>query len=298
MFTNTIVPNQANGALGKPVLRQFLQTDYEVSILTREESAAEFPNGARVIRARYSDLESLKAAMQGQDVVISMVGPAQASQQQHFIDAAIAAGVQRFFPSEFGPYSRQELYSSLSPYVAQPKNAVVDYLRSKESQISWTAVICGGFFEWEMQDGMMGFDFATKTAELIDGGNGIATHTLLPVVAKALVAMLEHAGETENQYVFISSFSVSVREILDVVNIVDDHEWTIKHSKAEDVLAEGQRRVADGDFAGIKDVTRSVAFGDAAVVDLRPYGLWDARLGLPEITLEQAVGDMFGKGVR
>jgi hypothetical protein len=269
-----------------------------VSILTREESAAEFPDGARVIKARYSDPESLKAAMQGQDVVISMVGPAQASEQQRFVDAAIAAGVQRFFPSEFGPYSRETLYSSLSPYVAQPKNALVDYLRSKESQISWTAVICGGFFEWAMEDGMMGFDFTTRTAELIDGGNGITTHTLLPVVAKALVAMLEHAEETKNQYVFISSFSVSTREILEVVNMVDDHEWTVKHSKAEDVLAQGQRRVANGDFSGIKDVTRSVAFGEAAVVDLRPYCLWDTRLKLPEITLEQAIRDLFRKDMR
>jgi hypothetical protein len=241
------------------------------------------------------DPESLKAAMQGQDVIISMVGPAQASEQQRYVDAAIAAGVQRFFPSEFGPYSRQSLYSSLSPYVAQPKNALVDYLRSKEQQISWTAVICGGFFEWAMEDGMMGFDLATRTVEFIDGGNGIVTHTLLPVVVKALVAMLEQAEETKNQYVFISSFSVSTQEIFQVVNAIDDHEWTIKQSKAEDILAQGQRRVANGDFAGIKDVTRSVAFGEAAVVDLRSNGLWDARLNLPEVTLEQAVRDMLKK---
>lgn len=259
------------------------------------ESTAVFPNDVKVIRANYSDPESLTAAMQGQDVIISMVGPAQASEQQRYVDAAIAAGVQRFFPSEFGPYSRQPLYSSLSPYVAQPKNALVDYLHPKEQQISWTAVICGGFFEWAMEDGMMGFDLATRTVEFIDGGNGIVTHTLLPVVAKALVAMLEQAQETKNQYVFISSSSVSTQEIFQVVNAIDDHEWTIKHFKAEDIFAQGQRRVANGDFAGIKDVTRSVAFGEAAVVDLRPNGLWDARLNLPEVTLEQAVRDMLKK---
>jgi PIN domain nuclease of toxin-antitoxin system len=121
------------------------------------------------------------------------------------------------------------------------------------------------------------------------------THTLLPVVAKALVAILEQAQGTENQYVFISSFSVSTQEIFEVVNALDDHEWTIKHSRAEDVLAQGQRRVANGDFAGIKDVTRSVAFGEAAVVDLRSNGLWDARLKLPEVTLEQAVRDILRK---
>jgi hypothetical protein len=163
----------------------------------------------------YSDPESLKAAMQGQDVVISMVGPAQASEQHGYVDAAIAAGVQRFFPSEFGPYSRQPLYSSLSPYVAQPKNALVNYL--------------------------------------------------------------------------------STQEIFEVVNALDDHDWTIKHSKAEDILAQGQRRVANGDFAGTKDITRSVAFGEAAVVDLRSNGLWDTRLNLPKVTLEQAVRDILKK---
>lgn len=84
--------------------------------------------------------------MEGQDVVISMVAVFATGGQQNLVDAAIAAGVKRFLPSEFGPPSRDEKFTTLHPALP-PKVATVDYLRSKESQISWSALIPGAFFD-------------------------------------------------------------------------------------------------------------------------------------------------------
>jgi hypothetical protein len=242
-----------------------------------------------VFKADYTDISSVQGAMEGQDVVISMVGGIAAGDQQVFIDAAIAAGVKRFFPSEFGPYSRNPEFAALNPLILPAKTGTVDYLRSRESEISWSSLVTGAFFDWAMRMGFFGFDLPSKTVTLIDGGTAIFTSTSLSTIGKALITMLDHADETKNQYVFVSSFNVSQKDILDVVEKVDGQKWTVKHDTSEKVIAEGKRKLAAGDFAGIIDLTRGGAFGKQALGDSRPYGLWDDKLGLPKEDIEQAV---------
>lgn len=73
-----------------------------------------------------------------------MVNGAGFSEQLKLVDAAIAAGVKRFIPSEYGCNTADERIRKLVP-VFVGKRKVVDYLISKENEISWTAVITGLF---------------------------------------------------------------------------------------------------------------------------------------------------------
>ncbi|KAH7066901.1 isoflavone reductase family protein [Paraphoma chrysanthemicola] len=272
----------AGGALGTLILNELLNSPYKVSVLSRKESSATFQDGVKVFKADYKDISAVKAAMEGQDVVISNVHGIAAGDQKIFVDAALEAGVKRFFPSEYGPYTRHGKMSEINPYTGPHKAALVDYLRSKEGFISWTAVICGGFFEWAMGNGFNGFDFETKTVGLIDGGTSAFASTKMTTIAKAIRSSIDHAEETKNQYVFIASFHHSQREILDVIEKLAGQKWTIEHLKSEDVIANGERRVQSGDFAGIMDLTRGAALGKLGLADLRPHGLWNAKLGLPQ----------------
>uniref|UniRef100_A0A0D2XL38 NmrA-like domain-containing protein n=1 Tax=Fusarium oxysporum (strain Fo5176) TaxID=660025 RepID=A0A0D2XL38_FUSOF len=281
----------ASGNLGAHVLKLFLDSTYNVTILTRKESKSIFPEGVPIIRADYSDINELKSAMEGQDVVISMVAVFATGGQQNLVDAAIAAGVKRFLPSEFGPPSRDEKFTALHPALP-PKVATVDYLRSKESQISWSALIPGAFFDWAMSIGLFGFDIKSKSVTLIDGGTAVFTATILPTIAKATLAMLEHADATKNQYVYISSFHISQKDILDVVEKVDGQKWTVKHITSEDLIAQGNQRIAEGDLMGATDLVGGAALGKQALGDSRPWGLWDEKLGLEKDDLEQAVKEV------
>jgi nucleoside-diphosphate-sugar epimerase len=231
---------QAGGNLGFHVLKTFLDSPYKVSILTRNESTSTFPEGVPVFRADCSDISQVKHAMEGQDMVISMVAVFATGGQQILVDAAKAAGVKRFFPSEFGPPSRDEKFADLHPALP-PKVATVDYLQSKESQISWSALISGAFFDWAMKIGLFGFDIDSKTVTLIDGGTATFTASTLPTIARATLAMLEHADETKNQYVYISSFHISQKDILDVVEKANGQKWTVKHITSEELIAQGKR---------------------------------------------------------
>jgi hypothetical protein len=84
----------------------------------------------------------------GQDAVISMVGPRGRTTQIKFVNAAVAAGVKRFIPSDFSGDSRHPAGLMILPHF-KDKNDIVDYLKKQESKgLSWTGVFTGIFFDW------------------------------------------------------------------------------------------------------------------------------------------------------
>ena len=78
-----------------------MSAGFDVTIITRVESAATFPSGIPVIRTAYT-VEELTKALAGQDAVVCVVGPAGIGHQVAMIDAAEAAGVKRFIVDDFG----------------------------------------------------------------------------------------------------------------------------------------------------------------------------------------------------
>jgi uncharacterized protein YbjT (DUF2867 family) len=137
----------AGGNLGPSILTEFLKSSFTVTVLSREDSKSTFPSEAKVVKTDYSP-ESLAKAFDGQDAVISIVGNAGFADQTKIIDAAVAAGVKRFVPSEFGSDTDNSDVRAIVP-IFNGKKQVVDYLKGKESDtFSWTALITGPFFDW------------------------------------------------------------------------------------------------------------------------------------------------------
>jgi uncharacterized protein YbjT (DUF2867 family) len=116
-------------------------------VICRKESEAVFPPGVTVRKTDFSG-SSLEAAFQGQDAVISAVGATAFNEQKALVDAAIAAGVQRFIPSEFSANSQSKAVLQLLPLFGQ-KNDVIKYLKSKESSgLTWTGIATSALFDW------------------------------------------------------------------------------------------------------------------------------------------------------
>lgn len=95
---------------------------------------------------------------------------------------------------------------------------------------------------------------------LTDNGSSVFTASALPYIGKAVITALEHAEEKKNQYVFISSFNVIQRDILDVFEKVQRQKWTVKHLTSEEVIATGQKKLTEGDYMGVIDLTRGESF--------------------------------------
>jgi nucleoside-diphosphate-sugar epimerase len=277
----------ASGNLGTPVLNTLLNhSPFDITVVSRQESDRTFPPNVKVIKADYSSQESLTNALKGQDVVLSLVGGAALGDQKKLIDAAIAAGVKRFLPSEYGSNVEDERTRKIVP-VFEAKKGAVNYLKSKEDVIEWSSLVTGGFFDWGLKVGFFGFDFASKTATLIDEGQATFSTTNLEQIGHAIIAVLQKPAETKNQYVYVASFNLSQKEILAEIEKITGEKWTTKQVASADSIQTGREKLAKGDFSGIADLIKGVAFTELG--DLRPAGLWNEKLGLKKESLEDTL---------
>lgn len=140
--------------------------------------------------------------------------------------------------------------------------------------------------------GFLGFDFKSKTATLVDEGQHAFSGTNLQQISLALIALLQKPAETKNQYVFVSSFDVSQKDILAELEKITGESWTIKQVKSEDLIQTGRGKLQKGDFSGIADLIKGVAF--TPLGDLRPVGLWNDKLGLKKESLEDTLKTVMG----
>jgi putative NADH-flavin reductase len=281
---------QAGGNLGPAILSALInESSFNVTVLSRENSTSTFPSGANVIRANYDSPESLKKALEGQDVVISLVASSVLGEQNKFIDAAIAAGVKRFLPSEFGSDTADEKTRAVVP-ISNAKYDTVNYLKSKESELSWTSVITGPFFDWCLRIGFNGFDFGKKTATIFDNGVGRFSTSNLHTVGLAVVKALENPELTKNQYVYVSGLETTQNEILAAVEKVTGEKWMVTQSTTKELADTGRAKVEKGDYMGILDLLRSVTFGaEEELGRFKQTALWNEKLGLPNDDLEKTI---------
>ncbi|CCC13696.1 unnamed protein product [Sordaria macrospora k-hell] len=117
-----------------------------VTAIFRESSTSTFPTEVQVRKADLSSLESLTNAFSGQDAVVCTIATSEAGNQKILADTAVAAGVKRFIPSEFGFNTRPGKIShpviEKLPYMVVKKETV-DYLEeltAKNPGFTWTGL--------------------------------------------------------------------------------------------------------------------------------------------------------------
>lgn len=239
-------------------------------------------------KADYTSVDSLTTAFKGQDAVISLVGSHGLTEQKPIIDAAIAAGVKRFLPSEFGSNTNDPRVLKIVP-IFSAKVGTVDYLKSKEDHITWSSVINGPFFDWGLKVGFLGLNGSTQTATLVDNGAATISATNLRQIGLALVKILENPQLTKNQYIYISSFETTQKELLATAEKITGKKWTVNHVNSKDLLKSGGEKLAKQDFSGVVDLIQGAAYGEDALGDHRPAGLWNDKLGLQKEDFEESV---------
>lgn len=287
---------QAGGNVGSVLLDTFLkESSFKVTVLSRQDSQSTFPSGVKVLHADYDSQDSLIKALQGQDAVISLVGSGVLKDQAKLIDAAIAAGVQRFVPSEFGSDTVDPRNRALVP-ISKDKYEITEKLKNSESKISWTSIITGPFFDWCLRVGFHGFDYKNKTATLYDNGTARFSTTNLHTVALAVVKALEKPELTKNQYVYISGFQTTQKEILAIAEKITDSKWTVKDVSSKQLAEDGKAKVQQGDFSGIFSLLISATFGADEVGYTDSGKLWNDKLGLPKDDLETTIRGVFAEG--
>jgi len=239
----------ASGSMGSVILEKLQDAgDFNITVLRRNGSTATFSSNIHVVDVDYESVEDLTAALKGQDVVVSAIATFQILPQKKIIDAAVAAGVKRFLPSEFGCNLYQPKARQLP--VFQQKVEIEDYLveKSKTSGITYTFVYNNSFLDWGLQN-----DFILKVSDykpvIYNDGEHIFSATRLASIADAVVGILRHPDETKNRPVYIKDVDISQHQLLELAKkAAPEKSWEPSYVKLEDIVAKADARLAQGLF--------------------------------------------------
>ena len=202
----------ATGNLGPTIVKSLVDAGFEVTVLSQSGNTSSLPSAVKTVKVDYSSQESLISALKGQDAFVSTIP--KHDEQPALIDAAIAAGVKRFIPSEFGSNIAGNANTAALP-VFGGKKLTQDYLEKKSNEISYTLISNGLFLDWGIQVGLL-VNLKGEPTRVYDGGNDKHSLTLLSDVAQAVVGVLKHPEETHNRAVYVQTAALSQNEAIEI----------------------------------------------------------------------------------
>lgn len=243
----------------------------------------------------YDSLPSIRAAFGGQDAVVSCITTFATQQQRAIIDAAVAAKVKRFVPSEYGMDSTNVRGHELMPPLGT-KRQQVEYLQSKENEgLSWTALIVGAFFDWAIANGFAGYDFENKTAQKYDSGEQHYEATNVGRIAEAVVKILERPQLTKNEYVFVHSFNVKPNQVLaEIERVTGNVKWKVEQVNLENMYKVGRQTMSNTELnSGAAMCIHALLMGYRSDLGLNDWNEkaqeWGQKLGLEDEDLRMSV---------
>ena len=278
---------------------------HKVTAITRPESTSKVPAGVTVKRVNYDD-ESLVKALQGQEVLIITMGVgAPPDQQTKLIDAAAAANVPWVLPNEWGhDGANVQLGKDILLGDKQTKfRAHIEQL----GKSSWIGISCNFWYEYSLSHGVdtYGFDFKNRTVTFIDDGNTRINTSTWPQCGRGIAGLLtlkllpdnEHdkspcLSQFRNNFVYISSFLVSQKDILDSVMRVTGttcEEWKVSYEPSKERYKSGVEELQKGNRNGFARLLYTRMFyPDGSGNFESSKGLHNDILGLPKEDIDES----------
>ncbi|KAF4452596.1 hypothetical protein F53441_4616 [Fusarium austroafricanum] len=281
----------ASGLLGSKVVDSLLSAGFNVTAITRDESTATFPGSLTVKRVDITSVESIKEALAGQDAVVSTATTAAAGHQKVIIDAAIAARVPRFIPSEFGVPSRQNRDTKIGSLLgAKVQNT--DYLIELAKQhdwFSWTGLSNGLFLDSGLRNPWGFIDIKNRKFRLVDSGNEPYSTSSLAFVGDAVSSILKKPEEMANKYLNIAGVTTTQNEVLKIVERVTGDKFEVTHVTGAELERLGDDKIAKGDFSAFGNYLEQFLFADGAGHSLKGDENAIRLLGLETENLEEVI---------
>ncbi|KAJ1567889.1 hypothetical protein HK405_004397 [Cladochytrium tenue] len=248
MPINKVALAGATGTVGSAVLNQLVEAGFQVSALTRTSGKVLLrPNVTEVVVDFDGPLDLLTEALKGHDAVVSATGShTSIAAQLALVEAAAAAGVQRFIPSGFGA-DIQDAENRAQPVYAD-KVAVEDRLvalAAADSSFTYTAVSNNAILDFGLQRKMF-LDPAARTAVLWDGGEHPVSLTRLAAIGRAIVGVLRHPDETRNRTVYVHEVAASLKEILAIAQELAPpaSEWIVTTKSTQEAVEASRAALA------------------------------------------------------
>ncbi|KAF2167038.1 hypothetical protein M409DRAFT_54252 [Zasmidium cellare ATCC 36951] len=288
----TVLVVGASGIVGTQAIKHLLASNFQVSALIRSSSTStpSFPSEVRIFKTDYTPT-SLRPAFANQDAVLSTISGEGLALQRTLVDAAIAAGVKVFFPSEFGIDTTHPDAATLIPFL-KPKIETLEYLETKQDRIAWTSIVSGSLCDWSLDiPSFGGIDVPGRKATIYDDGDVKYDATTSEQVGRAIAAVMKQPLDViANQHVYVNSFTVTQKEVLAALEHATGEKFAISYDTVENLRKVGKEKLAGGNFYGMLELIASSFYGRFGVADFSiRKGLWNERLGLRGEQLEGVV---------
>ncbi|KAK0629564.1 hypothetical protein B0T17DRAFT_190116 [Bombardia bombarda] len=290
----------AGGSIGRIVLSALLaEPSFTITILQRASSRARLPPNPNLTVITVPDTyptADLILAFKSQDAVVNCMTTSSVSEQYRIIDAAIAAGVRRYSPSEYGLNNANAAAQALSSSVFAAKGAVQAYLKEKaaEGRIEWMSIASGMWVAWAIPHDFMGMHVRKRRFEMFDDGEGRVSCSSEANTAKAIVVGLTtRVKETRNRVVYLQDYSVSQRELFaEVERQVGGEKFEVDVFDSLKRAAEKKEEVREGSVQAVYDLV-NIGFmtGRYGGFFEKEGEILNEVLGLERTTLEEEVAD-------
>ncbi|KAJ5194742.1 isoflavone reductase family protein CipA [Penicillium cinerascens] len=220
----------ASGNVGARVPSALLDlNEFNVTVLSRNSKA--FPAAARVKVVDFTSVESLSAAIAGQDAVIDTTFSPEIDTPLRLIDAAAKAGVYRFITSDFGLDPDLPGIHDLPVFGRKKASYEAVKRQAADNRLTYTLVACGAFLDWSLSTGVSGLDLQEKKAFIFGDGNNVVPWTTLEDVGRVTANVLLHPQETLNRPVYVHSVLMSQNQIFDAAKeILGNEGWKVTYN--------------------------------------------------------------------
>ncbi|KAF2685170.1 NAD(P)-binding protein [Lentithecium fluviatile CBS 122367] len=295
----------ATGQVGKFIVASLLEKNtFTITALTRAGSSTTPPSGVHLSIVDYDNPSTLTTALKNQDaLIITMSVNAPPDQSAKLIEAAAKAGVPWILPNEFGTNTDGQAGKETGVAIPKQKNR---QLIEKLGVSSWIGIATSFWYEYSLAGpSLYGIDIAKREVVWFDDGKHRIHTSTWPQVGRAVANLLSLPVTAEggdgksvtldsyrNEFVYISSFTLNQREMLDAVQRVTgttDKDWKMESTTAKERFDEGRMRMAQGERVGFAHALYARLFfpGETAGLYGETHGLDNEKLGLPEEDLDE-----------
>ena len=123
--------------------------------------------------------------------------------------------------------------------------AIQKFLATKEDQISWFVINCGALMEFALDHPVI-LDFDKQSATLWDGGKGTISLSNIPLLAKAVSAVLKQAERVVDRRLKVHGGIITQNRALEVAKQASTHEWTAEQADSQTAYTAAFRSLSDG----------------------------------------------------
>ncbi|OQN97860.1 hypothetical protein B0A48_16170 [Cryoendolithus antarcticus] len=281
----------ADGELGPAILTALLHANFEITVLKRANSSSpdNYPSNVKVAKVDEAfTVSDLTPLLRGQDALVITIKGTQVDLQRRLADAAIAAGVQRLIPADFGSCDSASAHAQELVPLFGAKTQLRSYLTElaeKHESFSWTAVVGGHFFDWRAE--FLHLYPKDCKAEVLGKGDVRSSYSTLSRVGEATVKVLGTLDETKNRVVYVQSFNVTQSEILKSFEKASGKQWDVETFDPTEYEKTWVRKRDEGDKEAIENLVFMLGALESDWTKKQDFAM--KLLGLEDENLDQVV---------